>query len=430
MVRDEIRPGYKFSEVGNVPECWEVVDVDHSSFLKGRIGWQGLTTKEYLSFGNYLLVTGTEFRDGGIDWGKCHYVSKERFDQDPNIKLRVGDILVTKDGTIGKIAFINSLPLPATLNSGVFVLRPINDSYYPKYFYYILQSNYFKKFIDILKAGSTISHLYQYSFKNFLFPLPPYSEQQKIARILSNTESLIESLDKLITKKKHMKWGLMQTLLTRGIGHTKFKKTEIGEIPDEWSITKASDIYDIVTGTTPSTMVKEYWEQGTIEWFTPKDLRYVGSSFSIFQSERKITEKAMIENSLTLLPSNSILLSTRAPVGYVGINIKEATFNQGCKGLVPKQPEKVDTRFHAFFISRKSNFLNTLSGGSTFKELSKDTLGNITLPLPESEEQQKIAKILSETDKEIESLEQKRDKYKLLKTGMMQQLLTGGIRVK
>lgn len=343
-------------------------------------------------------------------------------------KPMIGDILFSKDGTVG-ICFPFKQKEDVVLLSSIAILRPkkiLDPTFGSQY----LRSEIGKKQVIGLKTGTALSRITLEKLRFVKIPIPSMSEQQKIAKILSDTDALIESLDALISKKKDLKRGLMQKLLTRGIGHTKFKKTEIGEIPENWDLAKVSDLYEVVTGTTPSTKVKEYWDQGRIEWLTPKDLRYVGSGFSIFPSERKITERALIENSLVLLPINSIVISTRAPVGYVGINNKETTFNQGCKGLMPIEPKMLDTRFHAFFISRISDLLNNLSGGSTFKELSKNTLESIVIPLPGIKEQQQIAQILSDSDREAEALEQKRDKYKLLKTGMMQQLLAGGIRVK
>ncbi|MDT9702140.1 restriction endonuclease subunit S, partial [Streptomyces sp. P17] len=131
----------------------------NNSTLKARIGWQGLTTKEYLNSGHYGLITGTDFNGGKIVWEGCHFVEKDRYDQDVNIQLKNNDVLITKDGTIGKAAYIENLPFPATLNSGVFIIRPLNDSYEPKYFYYVLMSRFFTEFLNKLAAGSTISHL-------------------------------------------------------------------------------------------------------------------------------------------------------------------------------------------------------------------------------------------------------------------------------
>ncbi len=139
-------------------EGWVKHNLGQSAILKARIGWQGLTTAEYQEMGEYFLITGTDFKNGLIDWQNCVYVKKMRYDQDKNIQVRVNDILVTKDGTIGKVAFINEVPKPATLNSGVFVIRPIVNSFHSGFFYYILLSEYFAKFLSQLSAGSTINH--------------------------------------------------------------------------------------------------------------------------------------------------------------------------------------------------------------------------------------------------------------------------------
>jgi type I restriction enzyme S subunit len=194
---------------------WEVKNLLETSTLKARIGWQGLTTKEYLDQGEYFLITGTDFENGKIKWSTCCFVDKVRYHQDKNIQIKTKDILITKDGTIGKIAYINFLPLETTLNSGVFVIRPKNQEYEPLYFYYVLMSEIFNKFLTRLKAGSTISHLYQKDFINFNFPLPPTIEEQKaIAQILSDMDSEIEALEKKRDKYKLIKQGMMQELLT------------------------------------------------------------------------------------------------------------------------------------------------------------------------------------------------------------------------
>lgn len=198
----------------NIPTTWEVKNIESTFFLKGRIGWQGLTTKEYLNEGTYRLVTGTDFYRGKINWNTCVYVSEERYLQDPNIQLKEKDLLVTKDGTIGKIAYIDKLKKPATLNSGIFVLRSLNNECCPEYLYSILNSFYFELFISILKAGSTISHLYQKDFTKFSFPLPELEEQQKIASILSKVDSQIQDNQNYLTKLQELKRGLMQDLLT------------------------------------------------------------------------------------------------------------------------------------------------------------------------------------------------------------------------
>ena len=203
-----------FGKEIEIPEGWNYERIIDNSTLKGRIGWQGLTTDEYNQQGEFYLVTGTDFKDGRIDWKNCVYVDEERYSQDANIQLKKEDVLVTKDGTIGKIAYVDTTPSPATLNSGVFVIRPVNKEYLPLFLFYILYSSYFIKFLNRLKAGSTINHLYQKDFVNFKFPLPSVKEQQKIASILSGVDSYIQKNQQYKEKLEILKKGLMQKLLT------------------------------------------------------------------------------------------------------------------------------------------------------------------------------------------------------------------------
>lgn len=183
--------------------------------IKARIGWQGLTTAEYLESGHHLLVTGTDFCDGRIDWDGCAYVSPERYEQDKYIQLRADDVLVTKDGTIGKVAYVDRLPMSATLNSGVFVVRPLDRAFVPRYFYYILRSKVFARFLRQLSAGSTIGHLYQKDFVDFEFDMPRDSgRQEEIAEVLFCMEQELAAVAARWRKSRRLAEGMMHELLT------------------------------------------------------------------------------------------------------------------------------------------------------------------------------------------------------------------------
>lgn len=182
--------------------------------IKARIGWQGLTRKEYLEEGNYRLVTGIDFLGNTIDFDNCYYVSKERYQQDENIQLKVNDVLVTKDGTIGKVAFIDKLEMPATLNSGVFVIRDKSNRLNPIYLEYALLSDDFSKFIKKIKTGSTVAHLNQEVFLKFKIPVPEKSEQDKFEPIVKLIDKQKFELKRIIENYKSLKKGLMQQLLT------------------------------------------------------------------------------------------------------------------------------------------------------------------------------------------------------------------------
>lgn len=194
---------------------WIEKTLGKTTILKARIGWQGLTTAEYLDSGDYYLVTGTEFENGYIEWDNCHFVAEFRYKQDKNIQLNEHDVLVTKDGTIGKIALVTQLEKPATLNSGVFVIRPLDDAFHPVFFYYLLCSNLFTEFLGQLSAGSTINHLYQKDFVNFTYKTPAtIAEQEDIAAILSDMDAEITTLEEKLVKAHQIKQGMMQELLT------------------------------------------------------------------------------------------------------------------------------------------------------------------------------------------------------------------------
>jgi len=194
---------------------WVPLNMADNSTLKARIGWQGLTTAEYLKTGDYFLVTGTDFSEGRIAWSSCCFVAAQRYTQDRNIQLRAKDILLTKDGTIGKVAYVDHLPALATLNSGVFVIRPKNEAYDPHFFYYILTSHIFDEFLNKLAAGSTISHLYQKDFVTFSFLVPPsLPEQTAIAKVLTEMDGELAVLEQRREKTRALKQAMMQELLT------------------------------------------------------------------------------------------------------------------------------------------------------------------------------------------------------------------------
>jgi len=145
--------------------------------IKARIGWQGLKKDEYLTEGNYHLVTGVDFKDNRIDFNNCFYVTEQRYSQDAHIQLQPEDVLITKDGTIGKVAIIEEMLIPATLNSGVFVVRDRQGLLKNRFIFYSLMTDEFNNFVEGIKTGSTIAHLNQGAFVNYEIPVPPLERQ-------------------------------------------------------------------------------------------------------------------------------------------------------------------------------------------------------------------------------------------------------------
>ncbi|MFT6638209.1 MAG: type I restriction enzyme S subunit [Flavobacterium sp.] len=413
------------------PTDWVLFNLGKSSILKARIGWQGLTTAEYLDSGNYYLITGTDFKNGYIDWDNCVYVEKLRYDQDKNIQVKKGDVLVTKDGTIGKVAYVNRVPKETTLNSGVFVIRPIHKSYHSRYFYYVLMSEHFKTFLNKLTAGSTISHLYQKDFIHYEFHLPPTLDEQKgIANALSDVDDLITNLDKLITKKKAIKLGAMQELLTPPNKGGKRLPGFTGEWVEK-SIESLVLKKGLIRGPFGGALKKEFFVQNGYKVYEQKNAIYKSVELgSYFIDNDKFKELKRFE-----IQENDFILSCSGTIGKMYQIPKE--FEKGIinQALLIIRLDRTISDYKYFehqFTSDviQKDVVDDTQGGAMKNLVGMSDFKKATIPYPPSlDEQKAIAKILSDLDASLEQLENKKAKYQAIKQGMMQELLTGKTRL-
>lgn len=415
----EMKSGYKMTEVGVIPEDWEVKNVSESCLIKARIGWQGLKKSEYMSSGDYLLITGTDFDNGQVNWKSCAYVSKARYEQDCNIKIRPQDILISKDGTIGKVAYLGMIPKAGTLNSGIFVIRANDRKIDQVFLSKIFMSFYFEEFLNRLVAGSTINHLYQKDFVKFCFPLPNSEEQTAIATALSDVDSLISALTKKIEKKKAIKQGLMQQLLTG--------KKRLPGFCGDWIKKKVSSVSDILRGGSPRPIENYIVKSGGVNWIKIGDVD--SSAKYIFRTNEQIIESGIQYSRF--VHSGDLLLSNSMSFGRPYILKTEGCIHDGW--LVIQNYDKYFDKEFLYYLLGSDEVLKqykSLAAGSSVLNLNKDIVGKVVLYFPPSiSEQTAIANILSDCDSEIAALEEKRDKYKEIKQGMMQQLLTGKIRL-
>jgi type I restriction enzyme S subunit len=239
-------PDYKDSGVewlGDVPVGWGVSRVKFDSYVKARVGWHGLKSDEFTDEGPYL-VTGSDFKNKTVDWSNCYHCTDERFEQDEYIQLKENDLLITKDGTIGKLILVENLPGKATLNSGIFVVRPLHEKYSTKFYFWLLQSSAFFDFVGINKTGSTIVHLYQETFENLPYALPPLVEQLQIALFLDHEtariDALIEEQQRLIELLKEKRQAVISHAVTKGLDPTVPMKNSgvewLGEVPAHWDV--------------------------------------------------------------------------------------------------------------------------------------------------------------------------------------------------
>lgn len=363
-------------------------------YIKGRIGWRGLSKDEYLESSDYKIINATALKDGIVDWDNCGYITEERYKESNEIMLQENDILISKDGTLGKIGYVKGLTKPCTVASGIFVVRnKIPERLNFDYLYHLLKSYVFKDFIRRNKAvGSTINHLYQRDLENFEIDLPSLDEQTKIANILNVIDEKIMHNELILTELDdiaHTLYGYWFLQFDYPDGNGKPYQASGGKmkwsnefdkmIPETFSIGRVSDLGEIVSGGTPSTKNDEYYTAEGIAWITPKDLSKAKYKF-VEHGARDITEMGLQKSSAKLMPKGSVVFTTRAPIGYISIAANSISTNQGFKSIVPH--DYIGSEYVYYTIKMMTNKFIASGSGTTFKEVSKKVFSSEKVIIP------------------------------------------------
>lgn len=193
--------------------AWEQRKLSEVATMHARIGWQNLRTSEFLDSGDYMLITGTDFNDGAINYSTCHFVERERYEQDKHIQIKNGSILITKDGTLGKVAYVQGLSMPATLNAGVFNVEIRDEKEVDnKYLFQYLKAPFLMDYVDKKATGGTIKHLNQNILVDFPVLLPSKAEQKAIGVYFERLNNLITLHQLKCEELKELKKGLLQQM--------------------------------------------------------------------------------------------------------------------------------------------------------------------------------------------------------------------------
>lgn len=423
--------GYKMTELGELPDEWEIVKLsDERLIQKMKAGGTPLSSLEnYYKNGSIPFVKIEDMTRSG------KYLFKTEFKITHEGLKNCSAWLVPKDSIIYSMyasfgeAAINKIPVAT--NQAIIAIIPWSAADV-EYLYYALWN--LKPSLHKYLRETTQKNLNAEVVKNLYLSLPPSSERHRIAEILSTVDETIEHTEALIEKYRNIKKGLMADLLTRGIdeegrirseGTHRFKDSSLGEIPEEWEVKKVDDILILKGGSTPSTINDKYWN-GKIPWVVPTDVTKLKSKF-INNTERKITKDGLLNCSATLLPKGSILLTSRATIGFLAINEVEMATNQGFINILPSK--EVSNIFLYYFLDYIKTKFVLQASGSTFLELSKNSFRKFCIPYPTLPEQHRIAEILTAADERIEKEEAYREKLQQIKKGLMQDLLTGRVRV-
>lgn len=389
-------------------------------------GWKSKPIRELADIfnGGTPSTTIPEYWDGNIVWvvptdvtgQKNKYLtSSERkitnkgLMNSAAVLLPIGTILLCSRATIGELAIAAE---PMTTNQGFKNLVCFTDTD-NEWLYYALQPLK-SKMID-LASGSTFLEISKSTLGNIEVLTPTdKSEQHRIATVLSDTDALISTLEMLIAKKRAIKQGAMQELLTG--------KRRLPGFKDKWVEKKVSDFGDVVTGATPSTIIAEYWN-GNIPWVTPTDISVVRD---IVITERMITEDGL--SIIRELPANTLLITCIASIGKNAILRAIGASNQQINAIVPNAYYDVNFLYYLFELSK--TYMLRKAGQTATNIISKYDFSELTFTVPCSLlEQTAVAAILSDIDSELNALTTKLNKLRHIKQGMMSDLLTGRIRL-
>lgn len=407
------------TELGEIPKEWKVKKLGDIAIGKGEYGIGASATEYIEGKSRYLRIT-----DIG-DSCKLLFNDIKGLDDNNYEKyiLKEGDIVLARTGNTTGKGYVYNKEDGELVYAGFLIKYSINNNIAKHNFIkYIIQSKRYWNWVNIMSTRSGQPGINSTEYSNFIIQLPSLEEQEKIASILSTVDEEIDNVDALIEKNKELKKGLMQTLLTKGIGHTKFKKTEIGEIPEEWKLKTFKDISKVSQGL--QIAIDERYKE-----FKAGRLPYI--TIQYLNDKLNPDNEYFIENfSQNVVCKEDDILMTRT--GNTGIVVTNEV------GVFHNNFFKVDFRrdlfnkdFLVFFLNAK--FIQSLiiryAGTTTIPDLKHSDFYKLPIVIPLLEEQEKIASILSEVDKKIEGYENKKKKLEELKKGLMQQLLTGKMRV-
>ena len=409
--------GYKNSGIewiGSIPSDWKLDKIKYMANLYGRIGWQGLTSEEYIDEGPFL-VTGVDFCKGRIDWNSCVHISEKRWEQADKIQIKNEDLLITKDGTVGKVAIVNDLNGKASLNSGV-LLIDLKDKNSKKYLYWVLCSDVFWTWFNYKNSGnSTILHLYQKDFNEFIYTLPELKEQKLIANFLdkkcSEIDSVIEKIAKQINLLKDYKNSLITETVTKGLNKNVPMKDSnigwIGEIPEEWDVSKIK--YSLIlmgSGSTPDSSNPLNYD-GEINWIQSGDL--YGKSY-ITETEKTITKYALHGNkSLKRYIAPFVVVAMYgASVGNIALSQIDSYTNQAC--CVMKGDNSLNNKYLYYFLIANRHEMLMLAIGGTQPNISQQLIKNLNIIIPQFNDQQEIIDFLDKKCSEIDSVISKKER--------------------
>ena len=399
---------------------WEQRKLSELTTMHARIGWQNLRTSEFLDSGDYMLITGTDFQDGVIDYSTCHYVEKERYDQDKNIQIQNGSILITKDGTLGKVAYVQGLMMPTTLNAGVFNVTIKNENIMDgKYLFQYLKAPFLMDYVSKKATGGTIKHLNQSILVDFPVEMPKTEEQVKISRYFTALDHLITLHQRKCDETKQLKKFMLQKMFPKN--GEKNPEIRFEGFTDDWEQRKFKELCDMVTVGIANSATHAYSDSGVVmfrnqnikpNFLDDTDIIHINSEFEVKYKNKR-------------LKKNDLLVARTGYPGTACVVPEKYENSQTFTTLIARPNENVDPYFLCQYLNSDIGikyFESTQIGGGQ-KNSGAGILNEMPVTLPSTiEEEKKIGDYFRTLDHLITLHQRKCEKLKELKKFMLQNM--------
>jgi len=392
---------YKNTEIGKIPEEWKVVKIkDIGKVLTGKTP---STSNSMYWNGNFPFITPVDIKEAKYVYDTERYVSPQGAQQIGHILPKDTVLVVCIGSTIGKTGVTYTESVTNQQINAIIC----NDKTNSHYVYYAL--SFRTEFLKSFSGVAAVPIIKKSLFEHFSIPLPPLPEQKKIAEILSTVDSAIEKVDEDIEKTQRLKKGLMQELLTKGIGHKEFKNTEMGRIPREWEILNLSEVFRLASGKSRPSEISDIQTEKMLYPI------YGGNGILGYTNQSMINKETIVIGRVGEY-CGSIHKTTK--FSWITDNALYAT-------------NVLNHNLNLDFLTYWLTFLNL----NKFKKesgqplMTQTIVYSIKFPLPPLSEQKKIAEILSTVDKRLELLRKKKEKLERVKKGLMNDLLSGKSRV-
>jgi type I restriction enzyme S subunit len=426
-----------------MPERWQTDLLGKFCYIKARIGWRGLAASEYTDSGPFLIA-GKHIDSGRIDWDAADHISEFRYNESSEIALQIGDVILSKDGTIGRVARIDWLPGRATINGTMMLIRPLREIDY-RFLYHVLNGAKFKKLIEDKVSGSSIPHIFQRDMVTLPVSFPPLEQQKKLAEILDTLDTAIQETEAIVAKLKAVKQGLLHDLLTRGIddnGELRppqseaphlYKPSPLGWIPKEWDTHVFGDIIEHVIdfrGRTPKKLGMD-WGGGDILALSANNVQpgAIDISREAYFGSELLYRKWMTSGDVR---KGDVLLTMEAPLGNVAQIPDDARYILSQRVIALRFNARVILNDFAFWQMQCHEFQSAMasrSTGSTATGIQRAELVKLHFKAPAIWEQSLIVERLASIEHKLQSERLALAKRIQQKAGLMDDLLTGRVRV-